>query len=373
MTAAMDAADITALTQSEMATFAEGAVLGRGSYGVVRAALLSTGKVVAVKIVPVQHDEQRAHALTCVRQEVNLISTLRHPNIIRFYGSRVVPSRQEIYIFMELAAHGSLSSLARKFGALSERHARRYTRQILHGLAYLHAHHIIHRDVKGDNVLIDAAGTARLADFGCSKALAGAVNRSRAGCGTLVGSPYWMAPEVIRNEPYGTKADVWSVGCTVVEMLNGGEAPWSEAFESPFAAMYHIGNSDAPPSNIPPVSDACSAFLWRCFARDVARRPSVEALLGDPWLAVDADDATAASSTDLTTPVGTGTTPGSTASWSELLDGGGSRRGASVSLATDGSTMSGGMAIASTLGANSGAARSAAASVRAAPAAEHDT
>jgi serine/threonine protein kinase len=274
--------DIERITPGQMAAFAEGPVLGRGTYGVVHMAMLPGGKLVAVKVVPV-NKRHKNESIAAVRREVETLRKLRHKHIIQFFGCHT--NKREIFIFMELATHGSLTQLARKFGELPESNIQLLTRQMLEGLQYLHQNGIVHRDVKGENILIDGNGVAKLGDFGCSKALAEAANHSQQGCATLVGSPYWMAPEVIRSEAYGTKADVWSLGCTVVEMLNGGRPPWNETFDNVYSAMFFIGNSTGLPSSIPTgVAAPCLAFLQRCFDRDPASRASVVELLEHPWL-----------------------------------------------------------------------------------------
>jgi len=301
--------DIEQLTQAQMASCTEGPVLGRGTYGVVHMAMLPGGKLVALKVVQVQK-RHKSESIAAVRREVDVLRTLKHPNIIQFHGCHV--NRREIYIFMELATNGSLTQLARKFGQLSERNIRHYTRQMLSGLRYLHDRGIVHRDIKGENILIDGNGVAKLGDFGCSKALAEAANHSQQGCASLVGSPYWMAPEVIRSEAYGTKADVWSLGCTVVEMLNGGRPPWNETFDNVYSAMFFIGNSNGLPTSIPDdITPDCESFLNRCFERDAAARASVAELLEHPWMGGDLS-----SDSSPTEPEGTMMRRG----WSELFE-----------------------------------------------------
>ena len=275
------------LTVEEMTTYKKGPDLGEGTYGKVHMGILSgnahPGKLVAVKLVPLSK-AHRAEYLSQIKKEVDVLRRLDHPNIVRYFGCHA--NKQRISIFMELATNGNLTQLVHKFkGKLTEGLMQIYTAQILQGLKYLHENGIIHRDIKGENILIDGVGTLKLADFGCSKMLADASHRSQQGCASLVGSPYWMAPEVIRSEAYGTKADVWSLGCTVVEMLNGGHAPWHEKFDNVYSAMFYISNSSDLPSNIPSdVSENCKDFLMKCFARDVNQRASVVELLDHPWL-----------------------------------------------------------------------------------------
>lgn len=269
------------LNPDEMDRFHCGPQLGRGSYGTVHMGMLPSGKLVAVKVIQIVR--KKKDQLNAVKLEVNMLRSLNHPNIIRYFGAHATQGTMRV--FMEFAVGGSLTSLVRKFEKLSEPVMRYYTHQILSGLQFLHTRHVVHRDIKGENILIDGHGVAKLADFGCSKGLADIANKSQNGCGTLVGSPYWMAPEVIKNEAYGTKADIWSVGCTVVEMLNGGLPPWHEKFDNVYSAMFFIASTKEIPSNIPnDVSDTCRDFLARCFERDVTKRASAADLLIHPWL-----------------------------------------------------------------------------------------
>ncbi|CUG91131.1 protein kinase, putative [Bodo saltans] len=269
------------LNPDEMDRFHLGPQLGRGSYGTVHMGMLPSGKLVAVKVIQIVR--KKKDQLNAVKLEVNMLRSLTHPNIIRYFGCHATQGQMQV--FMEFAVGGSLTSLVRKFEKLSEPVMRYYTQQILSGLQFLHTRHVVHRDIKGENILIDGHGVAKLADFGCSKGLADIANKSQNGCGTLVGSPYWMAPEVIKNEAYGTKADIWSVGCTVVEMLNGGHPPWHEKFDNVYSAMFFIASTSEIPSNIPnDVSDLCKDFLARCFERDVTKRASAADLLIHPWL-----------------------------------------------------------------------------------------
>lgn len=266
------------LSQDEMENFSCGPPLGHGSYGTVYLGILSTGKLVAVKYISLA--TTKTEVLQSVKSEVQMMTTLKHPNIIRYYGAHSMGGT--MMIFMEFAVGGSLASIVKKFLFLTEAVMQMYTAQILSGLLYLHRKGIVHRDIKGENILIDGDGVSKLADFGCSKAL---VSSTQAGCESLVGSPFWMAPEVIRSEGYGTKADIWSVGCTVVEMLNGGEPPWKSMFDNAYSAMFYVGSTSDIPSIPEDTSDACRSFLHRCFERDVEKRASAEELLRHEWLA----------------------------------------------------------------------------------------
>ena len=250
-----------------------GQLLGRGSFGSVFTGVLRCGALVAVKVVDLHLDEGVKEELGNVQKEVDFLRKLRHPNVIEYKACFVDHEACSIYIFMEYAVGGSLTSLVKKcHEPLSEDVVRGYIVQVVTGLAFLHSHNVIHRDVKGENVLLDAAGRAKLADFGCARDVSAATKN----VGTCVGSPYWMAPEVIRNSGYDSKADVWSVGCTTVEALNKGKPPWKE-FDSVFAAMYHVTHTDEAPNNKPAgLSPAADLFLDACFNRDPAGRPTAK-------------------------------------------------------------------------------------------------
>ncbi|KAJ9469854.1 Mitogen-activated protein kinase kinase kinase A [Diplonema papillatum] len=262
----------------------KGQLLGRGSYGSVYTGVLRGGGLVAVKVIELRSDmTMRSQEIETVQREVDFIRCLSHPNIIQYKECAFDASHGCVYIFMEYAVGGSLTSLVRKCKELlSEAVIRLYMLQILRGLEYLHQRGVVHRDIKGENILLDARGTAKLADFGCARQLRAHGKL----CDTQIGSPYWMAPEVIKKgSGYGTEADIWSVGCTAVEALNGGNPPWLD-FDTVFGAMYHISHSDETPNNIPcDLSQTCRSFLDCCFERVTTKRPSakVAASFPDPF------------------------------------------------------------------------------------------
>jgi serine/threonine protein kinase len=150
-----------------------------------------------------------------------LLSQLEHKNIVRYVGHSFRDSN--INIFLELMAGGSISSLLKKYGSFNERLIQIYTNQILQGLEYLHINNIVHRDIKGGNVLVDKNGTCKLADFGNSKRLYSELEDDN----QIKGTAHWMAPEVIKQNKYGRYSDIWSLGCTIIEMATGSP-PWSQ-------------------------------------------------------------------------------------------------------------------------------------------------
>eukprot|EP00760_Papus_ankaliazontas_P026926 PhM_4_TR3087/c3_g1_i1/m.53879 len=269
-------------SQDELDQWVRGPVIGRGNFGTVYMGMIAqqgVARLVAVKEISTMPGHLREGELSSLRAEVALLQKLVHPNIIRHYG--VSETECSMSVVMEFAVGGSLTSLSKKFRRLSPSIIRLYTYEMLQGLRYLHRHNVVHRDIKGDNVLIDAEGHVRLADFGASRLLSGMSKNPTGG----VGSPYFMAPEVIKNLPYDTKADIWSVGCTVVEMLNGGQAPWVETFENAYAAMYYIGCTEGIPTNVPEdISPMCRDFLAKCFFRNPLDRWDADQLLEHPWV-----------------------------------------------------------------------------------------
>ena len=205
-----------------------------------------------------------------------------HEHIVCYLGTLKLSSPSRILIFLEYADRGSLRQFYQRKGALSEPQAANCTRQVLEGMIYLHKNGIAHRDVKCANCLLTKDGVVKLADFGASKKF-----ESDSVVSGLKGTPHWMAPEVIKGTHMTTgwiKADVWSMGCTVVEMLTG-KLPFSE-YDNPMTAMYHIANGEQPP--LPEdvkakVSEALVAFISACCALNPTDRPEASQLKSLPF------------------------------------------------------------------------------------------
>eukprot|EP00755_Sulcionema_specki_P022546 Sspe_Gene.76789::Locus_47969_Transcript_1_1_Confidence_1.000_Length_2156::g.76789::m.76789 len=267
-----------------------GRLLGQGSFGRVYECIDPSGTLIAVKEIELSRNAN-PEAVRSLQRELDTLRGLRHPNLVSYLGCS--QSSGALHIFMEHAPGGSIASLTRRRGKLSLPQIQRYTRQILLGLEYLHGNGIVHRDIKGDNVLLGEKGEVKLTDYGCSAQLENVTGKDHSNSkGSLVGTPAWMAPELIKDPQYHApiKADVWSVGCTILEML--GRRPWNDtSFTSPFALLYHIGTSDCLPTGMPQdCHPLLYNFLLRCFKRDPLQRPSIMELKKDPFLEVHFPD-----------------------------------------------------------------------------------
>ncbi|XVF61125.1 hypothetical protein PTKIN_Ptkin08bG0103900 [Pterospermum kingtungense] len=255
----------------------KGKLIGRGTFGSVYVASnRETGALCAMKEVEIFPDDPKsAECMKQLEQEIKVLSQLKHPNIVQYYGSEIVEDK--FYIYLEYVHPGSINKYVRDHcGAITESVVRNFTRHILSGLAYLHSTKTIHRDIKGANLLVDASGVVKLADFGMSKHLTG----QRADL-SLKGSPYWMAPELMQvvmqkdnSSELALAVDIWSLGCTIIEMFTG-KAPWSE-YEGAAAMFKVMRDTPAIPETLSPEG---KDFLRCCFRRNPAERPSASMLL----------------------------------------------------------------------------------------------
>lgn len=250
----------------------KGELLGSGSFGTVYEGFTDDGFFFAVKEVSLlDQGSQGQQSIYQLEQEISLLSRFQHENIVQYLGTH--KDGAKLYIFLELVTKGSLGSLYQKYH-LRDSQVSAYTRQILNGLKYLHAQNVVHRDIKCANILVDATGSVKLADFGLAKATT--LNDVK----SCKGTAFWMAPEVVRSRGYGLAADIWSLGCTVLEMLTR-RPPYSHL--EGMQALYRIGKGEPPP-----VPDSLSTdardFIAKCLQVNPNDRPTAAQLLEHPFI-----------------------------------------------------------------------------------------
>ncbi|KAK9111787.1 hypothetical protein Scep_019306 [Stephania cephalantha] len=255
-------------------SWTKGTLLGSGSFGTVYEGFSEDGFFFAVKEVslldPGRQAQQSIHQL---EQEIALLSQFEHENIVRYLGTD--KDHEKLYIFLELVTKGSLSQLYQRYH-LQDSQVSAYTRQILQGLKYLHDRNVVHRDIKCANILVDANGSVKLADFGLAKATK--LNDVK----SCKGTAFWMAPEVVnlRNRGYGLAADIWSLGCTVLEMLTR-QLPYFH-LES-MQALFRIGKGERP--HVPDsLSREAQDFILKCLQVNPDDRPTAAQLLDHPFV-----------------------------------------------------------------------------------------
>ncbi|KAJ6255026.1 mtk1/mekk4 [Anaeramoeba flamelloides] len=247
-------------------------LIGEGSFGkVYKAMSVETGEFVAVKSIPLSRIPQTE--LNSTVMEIDLLKKLDNEYIVKYIGSH--QTKTNLYIILEWIENGSLREVLKGIKTVKESLVAKYTFQTLNGLNYLHEQGVVHRDIKGANLLTTKQGRIKLTDFGVSTRLDEVENNSSA-----LGTPYWMAPEVIEMLPPSTSCDIWSVGCTVIELLTG-KPPYTEL--SPVQALYKIVQEDGPtlPGGI---SMNLRSFLLECFQKDPNLRISAQGLLKHPWM-----------------------------------------------------------------------------------------
>ncbi|CAK8530111.1 unnamed protein product [Lathyrus sativus] len=278
----------------------KGKIVGTGSFGSVHLAMnKSTGGLFVAKTA--NSDAGR----DALQNEVNILNTLKNsssqspsPYIIQCLGSEYDhQDNNKLHVFMEYMAGGSLADALHNFGGSFDEHVvRLYTRQILLGLYHLHQQGIVHCDLKCKNVLLSSSGTVKLADFGFAKRISkdSSTDKSPSSVINNGGTPLWMAPEVLlatnvkdeRAVDFAA-ADIWSLGCTVIEMATG-RPPWVHddlvSISNPMSAMFKIACGDGIPQFPSHFSQEGFDFLRKCLARDPNKRSTAKDLLNHPFL-----------------------------------------------------------------------------------------
>ncbi|CEG42167.1 ste ste20 mst protein kinase [Plasmopara halstedii] len=256
--------------------------IGEGSYGkVYKAVNKSSAEVVALKVVPVENEDRAAYEE--LTREILILERCKSPFVVQYLGSFSYES--QLWIAMEFCAAGSLADLhvLRGRQVLREAEIAAVCANITLGLAHLHSQGLIHRDIKAGNLLLNRDGVTKLADFGVSAQLTATVGKRR----TVIGTPFWMAPEVIQEAQYDCKADLWSLGITALELAEG-EPPL--AHMHPMRAIFLIPNR-APPELRAPANFSAEFrdFIALCLKKDPQERASAENLLHHPFIARNVD------------------------------------------------------------------------------------
>ncbi|XP_064634506.1 uncharacterized protein LOC135492185 [Lineus longissimus] len=261
----------------------KGNMLGRGAYGTVWCGLTDSGGLIAVKQIEMNtvDMEKAEREYEKIQEEVDMLKVLRHKNIVGFYGTSL--EDHTVQIFMEYVPGGSIANLLARFGAFEEAVFSIYTKQVLEGVEYIHSKGVIHRDIKGGNVMLTQDGIIKLIDFGCAKRLCMNSSLSQ---GQLLksmrGTPYWMAPEVVAETGHGKRSDIWSVGCTVFEMATR-KPPWADM--NPMAAIFAIGSDRPVPQLDNSFTPHARQFVNCCLQRKVEDRLQASELLLHPFIA----------------------------------------------------------------------------------------
>lgn len=249
--------------------------IGEGSTGMVYAANDINdpqSSLVAIKKMNL-HKQQRRELLF---NEVVIMRDYKHKNIVEMYGSYLVDD--ELWVVMEYLAGGALTDIVTK-SRMDENQIATVCKSVLRALAFLHANGVIHRDIKSDSILLSTDGRVKLTDFGFVAQVSSDLQKRK----SLVGTPYWMAPEVISRLPYGTEVDIWSLGIMIIEMIDG-EPPYFD--QPPLQAMRFI--RDMPPpkfkDNMHRVSPRLQGFLDRMLVRDPTQRATAAELLEHPFI-----------------------------------------------------------------------------------------
>ena len=264
-----------------------GELIGEGAFAKVYQGLnTETGELVAAKHFEFNGDTRKVlREYQSLKREIQLLRALDHPNIVKYLQADISPDQESIDVVLEFVPGGSIQKLLGQYKGLAESVVSTFTYQLLSGLHYLHDHGVIHRDLKCANLLLDATGTVKITDFGASKRIES--DQDRKLTRSLKGSPYWMAPEIVLKRGHSFAADIWSLGCVVIEMVTG-KAPWSDFSQEAGEVLRLIAQAgstcyaDIP--KIPSCSPRLQSFLRSCLQRNPLLRPNAAQLLTHPFV-----------------------------------------------------------------------------------------
>ncbi|EGG19318.1 STE20 family protein kinase [Cavenderia fasciculata] len=289
-------------------SFAMEDIVGEGSFGVVyKAVHKDSGFTLAIKVIrsddileepidpppptPTPTPAPAAGSPTSIKEkektplekEIDILKKCKNPHIVSYFGS--CKRKYELWILMDYCGLGSIADIMRSLGrTLKEKEIALILHQALDGLLYLHSNQIIHRDVKAANILLDESGQVKIADFGVSSQIISTFCK-----GSIAGTPYWMAPEILKEDKYSNKVDIWSLGITAIEMAEG-EPPYSDI--NPIKAMYMMPRRPPPTLKEPKRwSKEFINFIECCLVKEIDKRATPQQLMNHPFIAGAKQDA----------------------------------------------------------------------------------